>query len=218
MILETIAEKYEIPRTVTLYRKHGDPEVLDFQGSMIEGNTNVIVQAGSALPRSKAAKQQFILDLWDRKLEQDPRKVREMLELSQGEPDEWDIDLDQAERENREMLQGNAPEVKEWHNHPAHHYQHRRFMKSADFAEMDPNQQAIFEAHDAEHTAFEQQQAQEQQWAQGAAPAPGEGDMSQNGTQPGAEGQNVPEGPPPEFTPGESPAGGLSSQLDYGPQ
>jgi hypothetical protein len=218
MLLETISEKYDIPRTVTIYKKHGEPEVFDFVGTMIEGNTNVVVQAGSALPRSKAAKQQFILDLWDRRLEQDPRKVREMLELSQGEPDEWDIDLDEAERENRSLMRGQQVEVKEWQNHPAHHFQHRRFMKSADFSELPEDVQRVMEDHDAEHTAFEQQQQRELQWAQGGGEMGGPEMGSENGAQPAGEGQNVPEGPPPEFSPGESPAGGLSSQLDYGPQ
>jgi len=215
LILETMAEKYDIPRTVTLYRKHGEPEVLDFVGTMIQGKISVNVQAGSALPRSKAAKQQFILDLWDRKLEQDPRKVREMLELGQGEPDEWQIDLDQAERENRKLLAGEPVEVKEWHNHPAHHYIHRQYMKSADFDEKPDDVKARFEAHDAEHTAEEQKQAAEMAWQQqqgaGGAPTP---EPTTNGTQPGAEGQQVPEGPPAQFTPGESPA----SALDAGPQ
>ena len=110
----------------------------------------VKVQAGSALPRSKAAKQQFILDLWDRKLEQDPRKVRDMLELSQGEPDEWEKDINQAERENRKMQLGQVVEVKEWMNHPAHHFQHRDFMKSPEYDELDPEIRKIFEDHDEE--------------------------------------------------------------------
>ena len=209
--LQTIAEKYDTPRTVQLYRKHGEPEVFDFIGSMLDGVVGVIVQAGSALPRSKAAKQQFILDLWDRKLEQDPRKVREMLELSEGEPDEWDIDIRQAERENQKLSQGQQVDVLEWYNHPAHHYVHRRFMKSPEFEALPEEAQKLFIAHDALHTAWESKQMQDvQQWQQQGV------DPTQNGAG-GANGVNaVPEGP---FGGGETigPDQGSNVQ-DYQPQ
>ena len=212
--LQTIAEKYDVPRTVRIFRKHGEPEVFDFHGAMLDGVAGVIVQAGSALPRSKAAKQQFILDLWDRKLEQDPRKVREMLELTQGEPDEWELDVEQAERENRLMAEGKPRAVLEWHNHPAHHYQHRRFMKSADFESLPENVQKLFQDHDEEHTKFEQDQQRQAMVQQmmvggGSQPAPTTG---------GANGVTAtPEG---QFAPPETgfPGGSDQNVQDYAPQ
>jgi hypothetical protein len=176
--LQVMAQEYDIPRTVRIYKPHGEPEVFDFLGTMLTGVAGAKVQAGSALPRSKAAKQQFILDLWDRKLEQDPRKVRDMLELSQGEPDEWEKDINQAERENRKMQLGQPVEVKEWHNHPAHHFQHRDFMKSPEFDDLDPQVQAIYEQHDEEHSRYEREQQQQvmvQQQLAGGGQAPGGG-------------------------------------------
>lgn len=212
--LRIIAEKYTTPRMVRIHKKHGDDEVLDFVGSTLDGCSGVVCQAGSALPRSKAAKQQYILDLWDRKLEQDPRKVRQMLELAEGEPDEWEVDLDQAERENHEIQAGEDPGVKEWFNHPAHHYVHRNFMKSADYQALPQEIQELFEKHDEEHTYWEQQQAAQEQQAQPNPP-------SQNGNSaapPGssvpasANGQNVPEGPPSQFTSATSPRTLLDAQ------
>jgi hypothetical protein len=216
--LKVIAEKYTTPRVVRIYKKHSDDEVFDFFGSMLDGCNGVVVQAGSALPRSKAAKQQYILDLWDRKLEQDPRKVRQMLELSEGEPDEWEVDLDQAERENHILQNGRDPGVKEWYNHPAHHYVHRNYMKSADYAALPDNLQELFEQHDEEHTYYEdiQQQAATQpaqappsQNGNGNGPAPSGSSVPAN-----ANGQNVPQGPPSQFTAATSPR----SLLDATPQ
>jgi hypothetical protein len=192
--LQVMAEKYDAPRTIRIYRKNSDTEVFDFIGTMLEGVAGVVVQAGSALPRSKAAKQQFILDLWDRQIEQDPRKVRQWLELNEGEPDEIEEDFNEAERENRKMIGGEPAKVFEWQNHPAHHYKHRQLMKSAEFWDLPaPVQQAII-AHDEEHSEWERQQ-QSQAAVMGAmgggAPAP-EG--------PGAQGTNnganaTPQGP-----------------------
>lgn len=201
LILETIAEKYNITRTVTIYPKRGgEPDVFDFYGEMLSGCAGVEVQAGSALPRSKAARQQFILDLWDRKLEQDPRKVRDMLELSEGEPDEWDIDIDQAERENRRMEKGKPAVVEEFHNHPAHLYQHHRTMKTAEYEEWDEAKQELFKEHCKEHEEAvrgqQEELAMKQQSAEGGTPV-----------QAGANGQQRPEGPPAQFAPAESARG-----------
>lgn len=203
--LQTIAEKYDAPRTIRIYRKHSEPEVFDFVGTMLDGVAGVVVQAGSALPRSKAAKQQFILDLFDRQIETDPRKVRQMLELDEGEPEEFERDLDKAERENRKIAAGQADQVKifEWENHAAHHYKHRQFMKSVDFENLPaPFQQALM-AHDEEHSRFERQQAQQQMVLQALSGAQGGG----GAPSPGGGGANgVTAIPQPPFA-GESPNG-----------
>lgn len=207
-MLRIFAEKYDTPRTVAIYKLHGEPEVFDFVGTMLAGAMSVTCQAGSALPRSKAAKQQYILDLWDRKLEQDPRKVRQMLELSEGDPDEWEVDLDQAERENHELREGNDPGVQEWYNHPAHHYIHRNFMKSAEFRKLPEQIQQLLLKHDEEHTAAEEAQAHEMaamQSAMGQQQGGQETAPPNSTVPPGANGQNVPEGPPSQFTSATSP-------------
>lgn len=212
--LRIMAEKYDTPRTVNIYRVSGEPEVFDFVGTMLSGAGGVNCQSGSALPRSKAAKQQYILDLWDRKLEQDPRKVRQMLELSEGEPDEWEVDLDQAERENHEIKEGNDPGVLEWYNHPAHHYMHRNYMKSAEFKGQSETVKQLFMKHDEEHTEAEQRQAAELAANQAAAQPQGGGSGGgSQGSEPppgssapaGANGQNNVEGPPSQFTSATSP-------------
>lgn len=209
--LHLMAEKYTTPRLIPIYKSNGgEPEVFDFIGTMLGGVYGVQCRAGSALPRSKAAKQQFILDLWDRKLEQDPRKVRQMLELSEGEPDEWEVDLDQAERENHELKEGTNPGVEEWYNHPAHHYIHRNFMKSAEFRKLKEEQKQLFEKHDQEHTEAEQHQAaemaanqaaQQPQGGQGGGETPPPGSSAPAG----ANGQTQVQGPPSQFTAATSP-------------
>lgn len=203
LILETIGENYSAPRTVHIYKKHGEPEVFDFYGAMLAGNTTVVAQAGSALPRSKAAKQQFMFDMWDRQLEQDPRKVRDMLELGEGEPEEFEKDLDQAERENTRMMHGEPQQALEWHNHAAHHYSHRNYMKSQDWEELDPEHQQIFLDHDGEHSRFEEDaQRQQLEMAQMMQMSGGGGTPPTNGAAPanGQTGQVA-----PQFQPQASP-------------
>lgn len=211
-ILQVMAEKYTIPRTINLFHRHSQPEVFDFYGEMLNGVAGVMVQAGSALPRSKAAKQQFILDLWDRRLEQDPRKVRAMLELSEGEPDEWEKDMEQAERENRRLEGGQEVEVEDWHNHNAHLYKHHQYMKTGDYEEYSEDQKEIYLKHCKDHEDFLAQQKAEValmgQMNGGGAPVPPQGTAEA-----ASNGQQVPGGAPPEFS-GESPR----SLLDDSPQ
>jgi hypothetical protein len=63
LTLERFAQYYIAPRLLRFYRRDGEFDVLKFQGSDLKNNTDVVCQAGSALPRNKAAKQQFTLDL-----------------------------------------------------------------------------------------------------------------------------------------------------------
>lgn len=208
-ILWTIAQKYDAPRTITIYKRHSEPEVFDFIGTMLTGVQGVQVQAGSALPRSKAAKQQYILDLWDRKLEQDPRKVREMLELDSGDADEWELAMEQAEREHLRLMKGEQVPVLEWYNHPAHHYVHRRFMISADFEQLDAPIQQVFLAHDQEHSnmeATQQQKQMVQQHLMGGMPDGSAASGSQQAP-PGGNGANAV--PQPPFV-GETPQNGAA--------
>lgn len=191
--LRLMAENYDAPRTVRINRKHSEPEVFDFVGTMLSGITGVEVQAGSALPRSKAAKQQFYLDLFAMGIETDPRKIREALELGEGDPEEWESAMQQAERENSRMEQGQPQNVKDWFNHQAHLVAHRRFMISTDFEALPPNLQKIFEDHDALHQRFLTGVAQANQMG---IPTPG---------------QEMPMGTPPGGA-NNAPQGGTTSQ------
>jgi hypothetical protein len=169
--LSLIAQFYDMPRTTVIYQRHADPEVLDFTGTMLNGIQGVETQAGSALPRSKAAKQQFIMDLYSMGIEQNPAKVKEMLELGEGEPEDFEDDLAQAERENSRLQEGKQQPVEDWFNHQAHLVKHRKFMKSADFEELPENIQQVFRDHDAMHQRFLTGVAQAQQMG---VPTPGQ--------------------------------------------
>lgn len=210
--LQVMAQEYDIPRVVRIHKPHSEPEVFDFMGTMLTGVAGAKVQAGSALPRSKAAKQQFILDLWDRQLERDPRKVRDMLELSQGEPDDWEKDIGQAERENRKMKLGQEVQVEEWHNHPAHVYQVTDYMKSPDFEEDSPEVQQMYRDHYEGHMRYIRQ-AQQQQMVNQSLAGQASGDGSQPPQNGGGGANGITATPAPEMSPAN---GGASAALPPG--
>jgi hypothetical protein len=153
-LMRTMAEKYDLPRMAIIPKKHAEPEIINFTGTMLAGVGGVNVQAGSALPRSKAAKQQFMLDLYQMGIETDPRKIKEMLELGEGQPEEWERDMEQAERENQKMSQGQPAKVLDWYNHMAHLVVHRRFMKTPEYEALPEQIQKVYEDHDALHQRF----------------------------------------------------------------
>jgi hypothetical protein len=106
LILSRLGQYYRIPRLLRLYRRDGTFDVIKFKGSDLRGNTDVVPVAGSALPRSKAARQQNVLDMVSMGIEKDPKRIRDMLEIGYGEPDDTDKAIMQANRENQLMLRG----------------------------------------------------------------------------------------------------------------
>jgi hypothetical protein len=91
-------------RTVKVVGLEGSFDVQVFKGSDISGNTDIRVEAGSALPTSRAAKQAFITDMmkmgWV-----DPQQGLEVMEIGGLNRiyERTQIDRRQAQRENLKM-------------------------------------------------------------------------------------------------------------------
>lgn len=106
LTLSRVSQFYHTNRMVRIYRRDGQFDILKFKGADLKNNTDVVVLAGSALPKSKAARQQYVLELVQMGVERDPKRIRDMLELGMGEPDDTDKAYAQANRENHAMIQG----------------------------------------------------------------------------------------------------------------
>jgi hypothetical protein len=197
MVLERFAQYYSFPRILRFYRRDGSFDVRKFKGADLKNNTDVICQAGSAMPKMKAARQQYALELATLGIVKDPKKLMEMLELGQGEPDDEDKAVAQADRENNMMLYGVwraqtnlTPEgqdladsarfdrlhaaipVKAWQNHEIHISRHTSVMMDEMFDELSiakPEVVQLFDQHLAMHQQMLAQQQQAQQQALMAA-------------------------------------------------
>lgn len=106
LTLSRFAQFYTTQRLLRAYKPGGRADVRKFKGSDLKNNTDVVVQAGSALPKLKSAKQQYVMQLVEAGIERDPKRIKDMLELGEGEPDEVDMAFAQADRENDLMLRG----------------------------------------------------------------------------------------------------------------
>jgi hypothetical protein len=211
LTLERFSQYYVLSRILRFYRRDGMFDVLKFKGADLKNNTDVICQAGSAMPRSKAARQQYVLELVSLGIEQDPHWIKQALELGEGEPDDTDKAIAQANRENNTMMHGSdleqvrrptpgsseedvkkwtavAVPVKSWHNHQVHMARHTSAMMDEEFDRLAISHPEIVRIFD-EHIGMHQQEIQAAQQAQmqmlaAAKGAPDGASPNPNGGQP----------------------------------
>jgi hypothetical protein len=188
LFLERFSQFYVFERILRFYRRDGMFDVRRFKGADLKNNTDVVSQSGSAMPKSKAAKQQYTLELISLGVLKDPHKIEQMLELGHGEPDDTDKAIAQANRENETMLHGvwksqttkggeadleegerfkklsAAVPVKAWHNHTVHMQRHTSAMMDEEFERLSITHPEIVRLFD-EHVAMHQQELAKQQQA-----------------------------------------------------
>ncbi len=91
-------------RTIKVVGIDGTYDVLTFKGADLRGNTDIRIEAGSALPTSRAAKQALLMDLMKMGFIP-PEKGLEMMEIGGINKiyEEIQVDRRQAQRENQKM-------------------------------------------------------------------------------------------------------------------
>ena len=179
MVLELVARYYADQRTVKLAGDDNDWDVFNFRGAMLRGNTTIDVQAGSAVPQSKAAKMATMETLLNLFIQNGvPMSRRELgkylrdMEVAGLDRliDQFSADEVQINRENRMMAQGETRgqplPVNTYDDDQAHVDGHTTFQKSIRYQNLPPELQAVFEAHVKAHRdrmAMVQQQQQMQE-------------------------------------------------------
>lgn len=102
--LSYVGQYWDLPRLVKITGTDGSFDSAMFAGSDLNGNTDIRVEAGSALPTSKAAKQALIMDFMKLGFIQ-PEQGMEILEMGGITKlyESVQIDQGQARRENLKM-------------------------------------------------------------------------------------------------------------------
>lgn len=146
--LSHVNQYWDIPRIIKTVGDNGAFDAVTLKGADLAGNTDVRVEAGSALPQSKAAKQAFVMDLMKMGFV-DPAKGLQVLEIGGITKlyDELQTDIRQAQRENLRMQNLVQVAVNTWDNHALHIETHNNFRKSQAYENLDPQAQALFEYH-----------------------------------------------------------------------
>lgn len=101
-----VKQYWDTPRMIKTTGQDQSFDVLTFQGSDLRDNTDIRMEAGSALPTSRAAKQAFVMDLMKMGFI-DPNKGLEVMEIGGINKiyEQVQVDIRQAQRENLRMAQ-----------------------------------------------------------------------------------------------------------------
>jgi hypothetical protein len=151
-------------------RRH--PEVIEWTGGDLMGQTTAIVPLDSVMPRSRAAQAAYAMQLYDRKILTTPTELAKVADL----PDQDDLvagidpDTARAQRENYQMSVGFARTVDEIDDHNNHLKIHRDFMRSERYEYLPGEVQTIIRQHQSAHQLYAAQQAAAQTTAASVSP------------------------------------------------
>lgn len=172
MVLDLWSAKVQDTRKSMVHLPGGIPEVIEWTGGDLMGQTTAIVPLDSVMPRSRAAQAAYAMQLYDRKILQTPSELAKVADL----PDQDDLlagidpDTARAQRENYQMSVGFARTVDEIDDHNNHLKIHRDFMRSERYEYLDPDVQTIIRQHQAAHQLYAAQQAAAQTTAASVSP------------------------------------------------
>ena len=111
-----VQQYWDIPRIVKVVGADGQFNGMVFKGSDIRNNTDIRIEAGSALPTSKAARQALLMDLMSQGFIP-PEKGLELMDMGgvQRLYDNVKIDNAQASRENMKMAAVTQDQLEEFY-------------------------------------------------------------------------------------------------------
>jgi hypothetical protein len=142
-----------------LLRIAGDDEqwdIIAFRGTMMGKEPTVECQAGSAMPRSKAAKQAGMLEILQTMMQYglvpDSRDLRKFFkDYDVGGIDKLFSGLSETEqqiqRENRLLAQGTAVNINAFDEDQEHIDGHEEFQRTARYQQLETADQELFETH-----------------------------------------------------------------------
>lgn len=151
-LLSHVDQFWDQQRQIQIIGENGQWETLMFGRADIKGNTDLKIEAGSAQPRSRAAKQAFIMEAIEKQLIPPERglKYLDMAETSKLY-EEMQLDSRQAQRENMKMMAGQPVSVNSWDNNEAHLIDHNNKRKTQDFENASLEVKQLFEQHCQAH-------------------------------------------------------------------
>lgn len=161
MLLKLVAQYWTDERIIMIAGEDHFWDSKQFKGAALKGNTRVEVQAGSAFPRSKAAKQAAMQDVLNLFLQYtgqpiNPRDMRKFLkdyeagglerlfgQMSGSEA--------QVNRENQQIAQSEPIPINTYDEHQVHVDGHTEFQRGPTYKLLGPEVEQIMEAHVMEH-------------------------------------------------------------------
>lgn len=194
-VLRRIQKGYDSARAIQIAGRGSEFQVLSFQGADLRGNTDVHVTKESSLPDSRVARQNTIMNRFDKGLYGDPmdpeirRQVLSLLEDSVVDNIHGDVYLDEVLSRLENNVLKTRPKrllINIYDSHDIHIKEHNKFRKSYDYQKLkrseEPQDQkiflmleAVFSDHVGQHRKIIEQQKQQQLMEMARAQAMGKG-------------------------------------------
>lgn len=153
-ILTYVIDYWSQDRLIKVAGKDESFDVSFLKGSALRGNKDVRVEAGSALPHSKAARQAFLMDLFKMGVfAEKPSEFLRILDLRGIDKiiADYKVDVQQAQRENIKLAAGMKVEINDFDNHEIHLQQHDRYSRGQEYEMLDEGKKALFIQHRQMH-------------------------------------------------------------------
>lgn len=149
---------------IPTYSPEGLPEIKRLYADKLDPGMTVRVLMGTGLSRSRAAREDTLMLMWNAGIITDANKMSELMEvpISDSSPDDV-YDLRLARNENFTMS-GDAtgkpvPVVpNSWDNHDIHRREHNNYRKTQEFLQLDDKTKTMFEYHVQMHDKLQVQQ------------------------------------------------------------
>lgn len=172
-LLRLVSHYYNNARTIAIGGDDASWQIFDFRGSMLRGNLHVEVQAGSAFPQSRSAKQAAMQDLLTFFVQSgNPPHGRQLAQFLQDWEvggaerlvEQFSVQEQSANRENTLMAQGIPQALNPYDKDADHIANHEDFENATRFKQLPPQVQQLHLAHTQAHRdRLAQAQAQEMQ-------------------------------------------------------
>jgi Bacteriophage head to tail connecting protein len=202
-ILCFVIDYWSQDRLIKVAGKDESFNVTFLKGSALRGNKDVRVEAGSALPHSKAAKQAFLMDLFKMGVfAEKPSEFLKIMDLRGIDKilDDYKVDMQQSQRENIKMAAGMQIMINDFDSHEVHLKEHDRYSKTQEYEMLDDGKKAIIINHRMQHQqALYVNQSKAMQL---------QGQMGQMQPSPGVNPAQVPGPPLPQMPGAPMPQGG----------
>lgn len=176
-----LGKEFESEDTVMqTYSREGLPEVRHWKAEAVKPGMRVRVTTGTGLARSRAARQDQLMNMWTQQIITDPELMAQLMEVpfpSFAQPKALDMRL--ARNENLEIAKNVPIAANSWDDHGIHLREHNDYRKTQVFLTASETVKMKFEFHCQQHEtlltaalAKQAQQAQMAAMAQGGQPPP----------------------------------------------
>lgn len=146
---------------VQTYSRDGMPEVKHFKAGELKPGLRVNVTMQTGLARSRASREDQLMNLWEQQIITDPEVLAELMEIPLPTllpTKAYDVRL--ARNENYDIANGNAVTPNSWDDHESHIKEHNNFRKTSEFFALSTEVKTKFEYHVSTHETLQIQQLQ----------------------------------------------------------